>query len=174
MILPSEAEWEKAARGGLEIPVEPLIKSIQEINFNSSPNFESRQNELDKRRYPWDDEPDPNRANYDDTKIGTTSAVGCFPAGQSPYGCEEMSGNVWEWTRSLWGKDWEKSDFRYPYQPKDGREQLDAPDDVLRVLRGGAFSHDLRYVRCAFRHWYDPGDGDDLIGFRGVVSPSRF
>ena len=44
----------------------------------------------------------PNRANYGDTKIGDTSAVGCFPAGESPYGCHDMAGNVLEWTSSIY------------------------------------------------------------------------
>jgi formylglycine-generating enzyme required for sulfatase activity len=139
--LPSEAEWEKAARGD------------------------------DGCIYPWPGEIDADRANYGETQIGGTSPVGIFPRGKSPYGLLDMSGNVWEWTHSLWGKDWQKPDYTYPYRPDDGRENGSADRDVLRVLRGGAFSDDAVNLRCAARDRYDPGDRYGFIGFRIVLAP---
>jgi iron(II)-dependent oxidoreductase len=82
-----------------------------------------------------------------------------------------MSGNVWEWTRSLWGKDSEKPEFRYPYRPEDGRENLGASDDVPRVVRGGAFYFNLRRVRAAYRLRSLPDLRGSDVGFRVVVSP---
>jgi formylglycine-generating enzyme required for sulfatase activity len=124
-------------------------------------------NEPSQRRYPWGPDPDPNRANYAETGIGTTSAMGIFPGGASPYGCEEMSGNVWEWARSLWAP------YPYPERPKDikKREALDAPSDAPRVLRGGAFGDDDWLVRCAFRYRSDPDLHLRNLGVRVVVRP---
>jgi formylglycine-generating enzyme required for sulfatase activity len=165
--LPSEAEWEKAARGGEEIFRSPCIISIDKIMAEHYTIEPRMKNEKPQRRYPWSDDADPNRANYDETKIGATNAVGCFPDGMSPYGCEEMSGNVWEWTRSLWGN-------KYPYDPKDGRENLEAPTNVGRVIRGGSFSANASAVRCAYRNWRYPLYRDWGRGFRLVARPLSF
>jgi formylglycine-generating enzyme required for sulfatase activity len=121
----SEQEWEKAARG------------------------------IDGCLYPWGDEFDPSRCNTRESNIDTTTPVGRYsprlhpeqrpePAcpersrrveglvkgGDSPCGCADMSGNVWEWTANEW-----------------------EPGSGARVLRGGSFIHDGDLARCAYRLW---------------------
>jgi iron(II)-dependent oxidoreductase len=166
--LPGEAEWEKAARGGLELPVAARVACIGSLQGSKAA---TQPNPLPQRRYPWGDEVELEKANYGDTGLGRTSAVGCFAGGVTPYGCEDMSGNVWEWTRSLWGKDFEKPDYRYPYNPADGREDLGASTNVLRVLRGGSFFLIQNVVRGAYRFRSLPNSWDLAFGFRVVVSP---
>jgi formylglycine-generating enzyme required for sulfatase activity len=168
--LPSEAEWEKAARGGERIPDVPRYASVAQmgecvetpLHFNVSP----------QRGYPWGEAFEADKANVSESTIGETSAVGCYPLGASPYGCEEMSGNVWEWTRSLWGKDWQKPDYGYPYVVEDGRENLDAGGDVLRVVRGGSCYFRPVNARCALRSWDLPDSRFGYLGFRVVLRSS--
>ncbi len=106
-----------------------------------------------------------------ETGIDESSAAGCFPRGASPYGVMDMSGNVWEWTRSLWGKDWKKPDYQYPYEKADGRENLGAGLDVFCVLRGGSFFYDAKDCRGAFRSGGLPDGRSSGMGFRVVLSP---
>ena len=142
MSLPSEAEWERAARG------------------------------TDGWIYPWGNEFDPDKANMRETGIGGTSAVGCFPAGASPAGLLDASGNVWEWTRSLWGADREKPEFTYPYSNRlQERENLNAGREIRRVLRGGSWFSESRNARCAYRLRNAPGGWDHYRGFRVSLSP---
>lgn len=135
--LPTEAEWEKMARW-------------------DAPRGHSR-------IYPWGDTFDRTRCNTRESGIGTTTPVGCYPTGASPYQAQDMAGNVWEWTSSLYKP--------YAYNQSDGREVQASTED--RVLRGGSWGYDRLYSRAACRGRLRPvvfaGNG----GFRLVVSVVR-
>ncbi|MCL5994705.1 MAG: SUMF1/EgtB/PvdO family nonheme iron enzyme, partial [Chloroflexi bacterium] len=146
--LPSEAEWEKAARGA------------------------------DGRLWPWAGEWDVNKCNNGGLGLVDTTAVGMFPTGASPFGCMDMAGNVFEWTSSVYGRwNSQKNEmdftYNYPYKPDDGREGEDASSDnnTLRVLRGGSFRNDRDVVRCTYRNGGYPNVDVTGSGFRVVVSP---
>ena len=89
--------------------------------------------------FPWGGDPDPDKANYYDTGIGATSAVGCFPKGKSDYGMQDMVGNTFEWCATKWEDD---------YQSYRNDNNLDGKES--RAVRGGAF-YSLNQWRRAVR-----------------------
>lgn len=167
--LPGEAEWEKAARGGLDIPLENVVAPIKELARPERVTVIT--NPEPARLYPWGNGFDTNWLNYWKTDFDSTSAPGCFPGGVSPYGVEEMAGNVSDWTRSLWGTKNEAPDFGYPYVAEDGRESLEADDYTGRILRGGSWAHDQKWCRSAARVRNSPDYRHPYVGFRCVVVP---
>ena len=144
--LPSEAEWEYAARGpdGL---LYPWGNAFDSSLFNyCDANCQFR----------WRDE------NGDDGK-GTTAAVGSYPAGVSWEGALDLLGNVYEWTNSFY--------FDYPYDAEDGREAPGNEDDsTWRVIRGGSWIDEVHFARAANRFWADPTVKYIDVGFRCVLS----
>lgn len=129
--LPTEAEWEVAATGGMH------------------------------RRYPWgEDSAGVTRANLDHW-FGDVCDVGAFEDGESPTGCRQMLGNVWEWTGSIFAA--------YPGFVTDPYREYSEPwFGTHRVLRGGAWSTRERLISTRWRNFYQPHRRDIITGFRTV------
>ncbi len=164
--LPEEAEWERAA--SWDPPASPLVEGIERGR---------------KRTYPWGDEWDSQKCNnaekwagrelrtddewkkwwdkLDQRRQARTTSVGAYsPRGDSPCGCADMAGNVWEWCA-----DWYKG---YPGTTC----QLSEFGETYRVLRGGPWSGDRSEVRSARRFKSYPGSRGHGLGFRCCVSPT--
>ncbi len=138
--LPTEAEWELAASG--------------------EPAADRRSLRAGKRRFPWGNSlPAPDQANLDGRSDGCVP-VNLLAAGDSPYGCRQMIGNVWEWTAS---------DFSpFPGFVTDPYKEYSEPwfGGTHKILRGGAFATRARLIRNSYRNFYTPDRRDVLAGFR--------
>jgi ergothioneine biosynthesis protein EgtB len=131
--LPTEAEWEKAA--------------------SFSPSLKRRQ------KFPWGDRaPDQSLGNLFENGLWSVAQIGSYPEGQSAYGCQQMIGDVWEWTTS-------------DYVPYPGfKSEFDEYNDKWfvgqKVLRGGSFATPRIHIRTTYRNFFHPHERWMISGFR--------
>ena len=149
--LPTEAEWEKAARGG---------RQRRWFPWGGDTISHSQANYFSTNTYPYDISPTRGyHPIYTNTPKPYTSPVGSFPA--NGYGLYDMAGNVWEWCWDWYG------DYPATYQI-DPHGQVVGQYGVLRIERGGAWDYYANGTRCAPRMPAGPNGATYSHGFRCV------
>lgn len=139
--LPTEAEWEKAARGG-----NSFVYSWGDEFACHKGNFDD-EDRIDEYVVPGG----LNCDGYPDT-----APIRSYPAGSSSYGVFDLNGNVWEWVNS--------QAQAFPYITNDGRESPNS--DSMRIAKGGAFTANDYFSRSSNRRFLSPVSADDVTGFR--------
>lgn len=153
------ARWlEKQLQSSQLVPVEirSLLSSGWRLTLPDEAQWEKAARGTEPRIFPWGNTARRDRANF--SAYGAVP-VGSIPCPECPYGLSDMSGNVWEWTRS-------------PYQPYPFTTDYDVAnlqEDALWVMRGGSFNDAENNVRTAVRGAADPGARRPFIGFRLAI-----
>jgi len=154
------ARWlEAQMKSSSETPSElrNLLQNGWKLTLPNEAEWEKAARGTESRIFPWGNQVRKDRANFSGTGPVPVGRISCP---ECPYGLRDMSGNVWEWTRSPYQE--------YPFTPDDDLENL--AEDALWVMRGGSFNDVENNVRTAVRGAADPGARRPFIGFRLAIT----